>query len=165
MPRNVSFKVCCFAMGWESGLLSLSDRCVVETKTRESKDEVDKYYGRYVFKCWIMFEVLSDLYYDPTNPAGSSFFNFFSTLRCFCYWVAEMFPNKWFKRFWRLRQIAENCFFARYVDTSHQKSALTLKKTQDFLPSLSECTLRKSNVPFKNIELNHGFSIWIKPKE
>jgi len=33
---NVYFKVCCFATGWESGLLSLSDRCVDETKTRET---------------------------------------------------------------------------------------------------------------------------------
>jgi len=40
-----TFKVCCFAAGRESGLLSLSDRRIDETKTCESEDEVDKYLG------------------------------------------------------------------------------------------------------------------------
>jgi len=42
---NVSFKLCCFATGWESGVLSLSARRVDETKTRKIEDEVDEYPG------------------------------------------------------------------------------------------------------------------------
>ena len=42
---NVSLKVCCFATGWESALLSLSDRRVDETQTREYEDEIDEYPG------------------------------------------------------------------------------------------------------------------------
>jgi len=38
---NVSCKDCCFTAEWEGGLLSLSDRRVDETKTRESQNEVD----------------------------------------------------------------------------------------------------------------------------
>ena len=119
-----------------------------------------------MFKCLITFVVFPDLYYDPTNLTDG---NFSSTVRCLCHWVAELFPNKWFIRFWRLRQIAEKRFFPRYADwvwsgiaqanitccgidhcdwlkpMGHRKSALTSKKTsweiRDFLPSLSECTL------------------------
>jgi hypothetical protein len=45
ITSNVSFKDCCFATGWESGLLSLSDRRVDETQTREYEDEIDEYPG------------------------------------------------------------------------------------------------------------------------
>jgi hypothetical protein len=60
-------------MGWESGFLSLSDRCVDETKARESEDKVDEYSRGEgcLFKCWIMFVVFPDLYYNITNPANS----------------------------------------------------------------------------------------------
>jgi len=44
LTSNVSFKVCCFVMGMESGLLPLSDS-VDEMKTGESKDEIDEYSG------------------------------------------------------------------------------------------------------------------------
>jgi hypothetical protein len=73
---NVSFKVFCFALRWISSLPSLSNRRVDETKTSESEDEVDKYSKWCLLKCWIMFVVLSDLYYDSTNPADSLFFKF-----------------------------------------------------------------------------------------
>ena len=93
--------------------------------------------------------------------------------------MAEMFLNKWFIRFCRLRQIAQKDFFARYVDwvwsgiahanitccgiehcdwlkpMDHRKSTPMSKKKSleiwDFLPSLYECTLQKSNMPLKNL--------------
>jgi len=52
--------------------------------------QIDEYDGWCLFKCWIMFVVFSDLYYNPTNPADSSL----TTTRCFCHRVAQMFPNK-----------------------------------------------------------------------
>jgi len=61
LTSGVSFKDCCFATGWESGLLSLSDIRVYETKIRESEDEVDEYSRGCLFKCWIMFVVFPDL--------------------------------------------------------------------------------------------------------
>ena len=42
LTSKMSFKVCYFATGWESGLLSPSDRRVDETRPRESEDEVDE---------------------------------------------------------------------------------------------------------------------------
>jgi len=90
-----------------------------------------------------------------------------------------MFPHKWFMWFWRFRQIAENRFFAHNVDRvwsriahayikccgiehcdwlkpmDHRKSTPMSKKKSleiwDFLPSLYECTLQKSNMPLKNL--------------
>ena len=62
---NISFKVCC-CYGMEKWL-SLPDRRVDETKTRESEDRFYEYSGWCLFKCWIIFVVYPDLYYDSTT--------------------------------------------------------------------------------------------------
>ena len=102
---NVYFKVSCFAMGWESGLLSLSDRRVYETKTRKSKDEVDKYSGWCLSKCRSISRLIVRSY---------------KSCRQLVLFHSQMFLSsggrKLFISFWRLRQIAEKCFFARYAD-------------------------------------------------
>ena len=57
--------------------------------------QIDEYSGWCLFKCWIMFVVFPDLYYDPTNPAELIlFFNLSSTPMCFCHRLAELFTNK-----------------------------------------------------------------------
>ena len=104
---NVSFKVCCFATGWISGLLSLSDRRADENKTHQSEDEVDKYSVVVLDHGCSILRVILRSY----KSCRQFYFNFFSTPSCVCYRVAEMFPNKWFIQFWRLRQIDEKLSF------------------------------------------------------
>jgi len=78
---NVSFKVCFIAMGWESGLLSLSDRHVDETKTRQTQDEFDEYSGWCLFKCMLR---------SYKSCRQLVLFYFSSTPSCFCHREAKM---------------------------------------------------------------------------